>query len=165
MSCQEAVPLVLPRRTGVRPLTCRRIPHTQLDQQPDARVRARLARRIADFPGADKRASAVSVPGARALCLPASAAAGPREAFLIDREFAHLHPVPDSSLHLSLPPHVAEAAISAGWGEFHPLAGTDMAPPTIVMVYAPRDDAELEIVLGLVGRAFAFAADAERGEH
>jgi len=90
--------------------------------------------------------------------------AGPREAFLIDREFSHLHPVPDSSLHLSLPPHVAEVAISAEWAEFHPLAGTDTLPSTIVMVYAPRDDAELEIVLGLVAHAWAFAAGADRGE-
>jgi hypothetical protein len=139
-------------------MTCRRLPHSQVDQQPDALIRAHLARRISEFPGAEKRASGISVPGARALCLPSEVAAGPPEAFLIDREFAHLHPLPDSSLHLSLPEPMVEEAVEAGWAEFHPLAGRDGVPHTIVMVYAPRDEAELEVVLGLVRRSFQFAS-------
>jgi hypothetical protein len=38
-------------------------------------------------------------------------AVGPPEAFLIDREFAHLHPAPDYSLHAMLPLELAQAAI------------------------------------------------------
>ena len=149
--------LALPARAGARPVTSGRIPHSQLDQQPDARIRAQLARRISDFPGTEKRPSAISVPGARALCLPEGTTPGPPEAFLVDREFAHLHPLPDSSLHLSLPLPEAEEVVAAGWAEFHPLAGTDGLSPAIVMVYAPRDEAELEIVLALVARSLRFA--------
>ena len=43
--------------------------------------------------------SRISVPGARALALAPTEPTGPPEAFLIDREFAHLHPAPDHSLH------------------------------------------------------------------
>jgi hypothetical protein len=55
--------------------------------------------------------SVISVPGARALWLDYSLHAGPPEAFLIGREFAHLHPGADHSLHAMLPPDHAE-----GWG-------------------------------------------------
>jgi Luciferase len=157
VSRPEVLPLALPARAGPRPVTSQRIPHSQLDQQPNARIQAQLARRISGFPGAEERASGISVPGARALCLPPGIPAGPPEAFLIDREFAHLHPVPDSSLHLSLPVSVAGEAVAAGWAEFHPLAGSDVLPPTIVMVYSPHEEEGREIFLALFPRSYDFA--------
>jgi hypothetical protein len=33
---------------------------------------------------------------------------------MIGREFAHIHPVPDGSLHAALPPEVAEEAVEKG---------------------------------------------------
>jgi hypothetical protein len=158
----ELVARALPTRDGPRPRTSRALPHSQLDQQPDARIRAALARRIWGFPGVEKGASGISVPGACALCLPPEVAAGPPEAFLVDREFAHLHPHPDSSLHLSLPTPTAKEVVAAGWAEFHPLVGSGRLPPTVVMVYAPRDEYELEIVLGLVMRSYQFATARSR---
>jgi hypothetical protein len=148
----------LPARSGTRPRTTPTNPHTQLDQQaPDATVADELARRIFALPGVSERPSAISVPGARALWLDEAGGAGPREAFLIGREFAHLHPDPDRSLHLSLPPELAREAIEAGWAEEHPVARMGLIPPTIVMVYAPRDGEELEVVTGLVEASHAFA--------
>lgn len=97
----------------------------------------------------------ISVPGARALVL--DRPAGPREAFIIGGEFAHLHPAPDLSLHIALPAPLAEAAVEAGWGEVHPVALRGMIPPTVLMLYAPRDDEELEIVVGLVAAAWRAA--------
>jgi hypothetical protein len=32
-----------------------------------------------------------------------------------------------------------------------------MLPPTLVMVYGPRDDAELDVVAGFVERSYAYA--------
>ena len=76
---------------------------------------------------------------------------------MIGREFAHLHPPPDYSLHLTLPEPRAREAIEAGWAEFHPLVEEGRLSPTVVMVYAPRDAPELAVVSGLVRESYRFA--------
>jgi hypothetical protein len=151
----------LPTRVGDRPHTTPTNPHTQLDQQPiDTGWVEELARRIFALPGVVEEPSRISVPGARALVLAPDEAAGPPEAFLIGREFAHLHPAPDHSLHAMLPVQMATEAVAAGWAEPHPVALRGLIPPTAVMLYAPRDEAELDVVERLVGASHAFARGA-----
>jgi len=148
----------LPMRAGPRPRTTPTNPHTQLDQQPaDPQVIEELARRVFALPGVVEAPSRISVPGARALVLAPGEPAGPPQAFLIDREFAHLHPDPDRSLHAMLPIETAAEAVEAGWAEPHPVALRGLIPPTAVMLYAPRDAAELEVVERLVRASHAFA--------
>jgi Family of unknown function (DUF5519) len=147
----------LPVRPGPRPNTTPTNPHTQLDQQPaDSRIRDELARRLFALAGVEERPSAISVPGARALWLDA-AANGPPEAFLIGHEFAHLHPGADQSVHAMLPPALAEEAVEAGWAEVHPVARMGLIPSTAVMIYAPRDETELDVVERLVRASYDFA--------
>jgi Family of unknown function (DUF5519) len=143
----------LPLRSGPRPRTTATNPHTQLDQRPDAAVIARLAERLFALPGVIERPSMISVPGARALWL--EEGDGDPRAFMVGREFAHLHPLPDGSLHVSLPPDRAPEAIEAGWAEQHPLA--HVFHPGLVMLYAPRDDSEADVVVQLVAEAHRFA--------
>ena len=95
--------------------------------------------------------SEVSVPGARAFVLDEATARGPREAFMVGREFAHLHPPEDGSLHLTLPAPVAGAVYAAGWGEPHPMTGTPL-------IFGPRDEAELEVVWGLLRVSYEHAS-------
>lgn len=148
----------LPLRRGGRPRTTPTNPHTQLDQQPtDLRLVEELARRAFSLPGVIEEPSGISVPGARALVLEASEPAGPPEAFLIGREFAHLHPDPDHSLHAMLPTETVAEAVDAGWAEPHPVALRGLIPPTAVMLYAPRDEEELDVIEGLVRASHAFA--------
>jgi hypothetical protein len=148
----------LPTRAGDRPRTTPTNPHTQLDQQPtDLRWYDELARRIFSLRGVLEEPSRISVPGARALVLAPGEPAGPAEAFLIEREFAHLHPAPDHSLHAMLPLETAEEAIEAGWAEPHPVALRGLIPRTAVMIYAPRDEAELDVIERLVRASHAFA--------
>jgi hypothetical protein len=155
------MPSPLPIRAGDRPRTTPTNPHTQLDQQPaELRWIEELARRVFALPGVLEEPSRISVPGARALVLAADEATGPPEAFLIDREFAHLHPAPDHSLHAMLPRETAAAAVSAGWAEPHPFALRALIPPTAVMLYAPRDEAELDVIEQLVRASHAFARPA-----
>ncbi|HET7488461.1 MAG TPA: luciferase family protein [Acidimicrobiales bacterium] len=151
----------LPRRRGPRPTTHTGLPHSQLDQQPDdPALVGDLASHAFGLPAVSEGRSAVSVPGARALLLDASSRQGPPEAFFAGGEFAHLHPAPDHSLHLCLPVARAEEACAAGWAEHHPLVATGQVPPTVVMVYAPRDAEELDVVKGLVDAAHRFASTA-----
>jgi hypothetical protein len=119
-----------------------------------------LARRVFALPGVVEEASRISVPGARALVLAPEEAAGPPEAFLIDREFAHLHPAPDHSLHAMLPTETVTEAVAARWAEPHPVALRGLIPPTAVMLYAPRDEADLDVIESLVRASHAFARPA-----
>jgi hypothetical protein len=149
---------VLPKRRDPRPMTTPTNPHTQLEQNPRPVMVEDLARRVFTFPGVEERPSAISVPGARGLWLREEVPAGPREAFMIGREFAHIHPIPDGSLHAALPPEVAQEAISKGWAEQHPVARMSYIPQNVVMIYAPRDAEEVEVVAGLVVEAYRYAS-------
>jgi phospholipase/carboxylesterase len=119
-----------------------------------------LQERVFEFasslPGVATGPSGVSVPGARAFHLPQSSSTV-HEAFMVGREFAHIHPAHDGSLHMTLPPEIVDAVIANGWGEMHPLAGKYGAPPNVVMVYGPRDDEEVEVVEDLLRASHALA--------
>src|SRR4030088_1584053 len=137
----------LPPRAGARPRTTPTNPHTQLDQQPtDSRLIEELARRAFALPGVIEEPSGISVPGARALVLAPGEPAGPPEAFLIEREFAHIHPDPEHSLHAMLPTETGSEAIAAGGAEPLRVALRGLIPPTAVMLYAPRDEEDPHVI-------------------
>lgn len=151
----------LPTRPGPRPCTTDETPHTQLDQQPVTnRHLERVLRQARTWPGVSDEASGISVPGARALVLSEELAVGPPEAFVTGREFAHGHAGGDHSLHLALPLAVARAVEDAGWAEPHFLAAAGVLPRTLVMLYAPRDTAEVAMALAVVRASYDFARGA-----
>lgn len=149
-------------REGSRPRTTDELPHSQLDQQPaDGRhVDAILAQALT-WPAVVGRPSAISVEGARALALDDGVVGDPAEFSMVGREFCHVHAQGDFSLHANLPVALAKAAERAGWAEPHYLVHTGQAPPTVVLIYAPRDEAEREVVLGLVRASYEFALAAD----
>lgn len=140
--------LQLPR-VGPRPRTTPTNPHTQLDQIAPRDLQEAVFAHARSHDGVVVGESLVSVPGARAFHLPACAHSVVG-CFMIGREFAHLHPPADGSLHMTLPPDVVDAVIENGWAERHPLAGKHGLPDNIVMVYGPRDEGELRVVTALV---------------
>jgi hypothetical protein len=153
----------LPRRRGGRPATTSTLPHQQIDQQPvDPSLRDELVGRAFALDGVVEQPSGISVPGARALVFE-DGRRGSQSAFMVGSEFAHFHPSPDWSLHLTLPEDVATAAVDTGWAEFHPFVLSGQLPATHVMVYAPRDREELELVWTLVETSYRFAASATNG--
>src|SRR4051812_11977893 len=99
-------------RAGPKPETTTRNPHTQLTQNAPADLQERVYAFATALEGVVVGRSLVSVPGARAFHLP-----GGRGGFMVEHEFAHLHPASDGSLHMSLPPAVVEEAIAGGWAE------------------------------------------------
>lgn len=143
-------------RAGPRPSATPTNPHTQLTQNAPTDLQERVFALASSLPGVVVGPSAVSVPGARAFHLPASPAAV-REAFMVAREFAHLHPASDGSLHMVLAPDLVDEVIENGWAERHPLAGQHGLPANIVMVYGPRDEDELAVVEDLVRASHALA--------
>lgn len=152
---------IFPRRTGRRPTIEGPVPHRQVDQFGDADMWDELYRRCFALPDVTERGSLVVDGGAApAMCLEDGAPTGPQDAFIAEREFGHIHAKPDSSLHLQLPVDVGILAISGGWAELHSIVWLGVARPEAVMVYAPRDEKELEVVWNLVLESYRFA----RGE-
>ncbi|MGH9091406.1 MAG: luciferase family protein [Acidimicrobiales bacterium] len=146
-------------RAGARPRVSDDFPQSQLDQQPaDSRYVDAILAEALTWPAVVGRPSAISVEGARALTLDGSVAVGPAEAFMVGAEFCHVHAQGDFSLHTTLPVPLAEAAERAGWAEPHFLVHKGQAPPTVALLYAPRDERERELVLGLVRASYEFAA-------
>lgn len=72
-------------------------------------------------------------------------------------EPVHLHGVEDTSVHLVLPADRGAELVRLGWAEPHGYAdhGTEF------MVYGPRDESELEVVVAVIEESLEFA-DTER---
>lgn len=137
----------LPKREGPRPLTNKSMPHSQIGVRPVSAVNEALFRRCFSLPDVRNEPTVISVPGARALWLEENLPLAHPEVIARGREFAHIHP--DGSLHVALPPERAQEAIEAGWAEPHPIAAY-MGWEGMVMLYTPRDMAELDIIFQLV---------------
>ena len=153
---------VLPPRPGSRPEVSWAIPQQQLSDNAPLIMQESLFTRLAALPDVVSGPSQISVPGARGLSLPTGH--GPAEAFLVPevREFAHLHPDHDGSLHLALPPRLAADVVAKGWGTPHPWAGSRLTAG-FTLVFGPRDAAELEIVGSIVAASHAYAAGIPTG--
>ncbi|KAF2628601.1 hypothetical protein BU25DRAFT_409639 [Macroventuria anomochaeta] len=73
-------------------------------------------------------------------------------------EVAHVHPK-ENSLHVYVSPKDAKTIVSRGWGQRFPV--TWLAPPSWIMVYAPRNERELEVVKEIVRAAICHAVGME----
>jgi len=150
---------LLPGRIGPRPRLSAALPFRQLDQYPEAEWPQRLFELCVCLPGVRSRQSRLATVQSRALFVSDEGACGPPEAFIDGREFCHLHGLPEGSVHLTLPPSVIESVAALGWAARHPARSLGLFK-NLVLVYGPRDSAELEIVVSLVEHSCRFA----RGE-
>jgi hypothetical protein len=148
----------IPQRAGPRPRTTPHAPHSQIDQIPPRGQGAALSRRlieqVSDLAHVQLGGSYRAPPGTVGLHLDAAHACTAERAFLLGREFAHVHVEDDFSLHAILPEPLRSDAIAAGWAEPHPFAGEPTVSPDTVMIYAPRDDTELAVVVDLVRQSW-----------
>lgn len=142
-----------PHRAGTRPTTTPTNPHTQLDQIAPVDLQDRLRDHALSLPGTRRGSSRVSVPGAIAFYLdePMKPSRLPN---LFGGEWGHIHPHSDGSLHLNVPTELAEQLIQAGWAEYHSLVARGVIPPLVVMLYGPRDEAELAVCASIVEEAY-----------
>ncbi len=111
---------------------------------------------LRSFPGVIAGPSAMREGGSRAVLVPSvvNPVAGTSFARTgLPLEPAHLHGPADTSIHLVLPPARAAIAVAHGWARPCPLAvhGTEL------IVFGPRDEAELAIVTGLARESVAWA--------
>ena len=141
----------VPKRSGFRPLTNKKMPHSQIGMKPVPNVNAELFRRVFALPNVTNMPTVISVPGARALWLDESLPLA--QTVMAGREFAHIHP--DGSLHTSLSPERGGQAIEAGWAEPHPMAFY-MGNQGLVMLYTPRTMEELDVIFQLIVDSYNF---------
>ncbi len=147
------------QRAGTRPkVSPYPVPHRQLDQLPSDPVRVAL-RQLFDRAVAENALQveyALSHWEKRHPAIRRRATGGQGAPSF--GEIAHIHPS-DHSMHMILGPRDAIAAIAAGWGERHGLAGVALElPVNYVMVYAPRGEDDLAVIGQLLEAAIRYAS-------
>ncbi|KAJ7494633.1 hypothetical protein B0H11DRAFT_1716962 [Mycena galericulata] len=146
----EVIP---PERRGARPTTgwhC--VPHRQLDRFPTDEMAKRLVAIFEKHCAANTTLVKV-VPSPHEVLDPGiiihpDIPSPHKDADQDLREIAHIHPI-DHSLHVVLSPADCKTVVDLGWGQRHPLSGVNRfipAPNTYLLIYAPRDEEELDVV-------------------
>jgi hypothetical protein len=148
---------MLSARKGTRPVTTKSLPHAQVTQHGPDDIVDRLHAFCFALPGIENKPSGIAPLGSRALILEDSYAFNPR-AFMVGREFAHIHSHPDNgSMHLQLPAEDAVELIAKGWGEDHYLVSIGHLPKGLVLVFSPRNEEELVVLQTIVERSYQYA--------
>ena len=148
----------LPAREGPRPDASPFPPHIQLDAQPVAELVDALAELCFGLPDVEEQPTGTFLAESRALCVTADGPEPRPEALMTGREFGHIHP--NGDMHIVLPPERARQAVEAGWAAALPPDPPDQAerglppmesmPRGMVLVYTPRTEAEVAVIMGLV---------------
>ena len=145
----------LPTRSGPPPRIRGPVPHGQLDQVAPTILQEEIWQRMRSLSGVYVAPTHVPYPEARAIHLAPEFGTGPDDAFIkVSREFAHIHPLQDGSLHMTLPATVKKIVTEAGWGVPHPIQNTQL-------VFGPRDRDEIEVVWQVLLKSYTYA----RGRH
>jgi hypothetical protein len=151
-------------RPGSRPTTSDQGPHRQLDQKASPALWGELVARTFALQGVIEGHSQVSPADSRAAFLANQPDELSRETSLAPGkrlEPVHLHGVSDTSVHLVLPNIRGARLVELGWAEPHQFAdfGTEF------MVYGPRTEAEVAVVLSIIRESLAFARSARFDPH
>ncbi|EJT98679.1 hypothetical protein DACRYDRAFT_24272 [Dacryopinax primogenitus] len=167
----------IPVRRAPRPrLLHQGVPHRQVPQMLDHKLEQELKTIFKEFGISHSlRIGEIAIePNAVALFLPSTPPSNNGHVhpeFLVPithlanaHEFAHVHGG-ESSLHLFLAPLDAALAIERGWAVRFPLAGC-VGPwghaRGRVMVYAPRDEQEVKVIMRLVKAGYDYLTDAPK---
>jgi hypothetical protein len=144
----------LPKRVGPRPTVAGIAPQRQIDQIgcPKANTAFRQALIIAADDQPDRLRVGTSCFEKKGLALFALKPLNPT----CRGEICHVHFI-DRSLHLNLHPLDAKVVLESGWGQRHPLAKggwlSKFVPREFLMIYAPRNMEECEVVARIVEAA------------
>ena len=146
-------------RPGPRPAVSTEGPQRQLDQRATPELWGLLVASVFSLDGVVEGHSQVSPTSSRAVFIEGvEVARAPETSLFPDGrlEPVHLHGVADTSLHLVLPAARGARLTELGWAEPHQYEdfGTEF------MVYGPRDEAELAVVLAIVGESLDYARSA-----
>ena len=157
---KENIKLELKQRPGDAPSTTEHVPHEQLDQNSSRDIYNKFAAWLFSLEHVVEKPSGISLPGAREACVSASYENPNPKAFLVGKEFTHIHPLPlGGSQHLILPNEEANEVVDKGWGIVHPLNDqfTMGESHFLLLIFAPRDKEDLEIIKTITERSYLYA--------
>ncbi|KAL3474057.1 hypothetical protein BJX99DRAFT_186484 [Aspergillus californicus] len=162
----------LPRRDGERPtMGAFTVPQRQINQQPSQEMKEKFMAAYIAF--LDKNAHVLDhAPSILERFTEAGHVRGDvltPVAKQMRREIFHVHGTSDHSIHVVLTPRDCKRVIEAGWGQRFPLAGSTflrnlsfgrlgVLPEEYVLVYAPRTEEEIQIVIGILAAGVKYVA-------
>ncbi|KAF8865438.1 hypothetical protein BDZ45DRAFT_411788 [Acephala macrosclerotiorum] len=152
----------LPERSGPRPKIAGIAPQRQIDQPGDLEMYLKLRKALENLAvqHPDSFRTATSCFEKKGLALFAQSPINET----CRGEICHVHHS-DRSMHMNLHPDDAKIVLQKGWGERHPLARggwmKQYVPREFLMIYAPRDRSELEVVCRII-EAAGFWVSGER---
>ncbi|UWR24524.1 luciferase family protein [Sulfitobacter sp. S190] len=145
---------LLPARIGPRPRTAPEPTHRQINQRPMLFFNDLILNTVSKYRhvllGPVRRAPNGTV----GFFLASSVGMTNPDMVLANDEFSHLHPRPDGSLHLALPVEARRIVMEKRWGEPHPDTGLNPSGDREMLLYCPRNRAELAVVLALLRLAY-----------
>ncbi|OJJ33510.1 hypothetical protein ASPWEDRAFT_43558 [Aspergillus wentii DTO 134E9] len=150
----------LPMRKGGHPaLKPRALPQRQEPEYIPSIVKEKLFNLINDHASKDPDTFNIALSRteggtADAIYLNPDLLASNSDAKGLGGEIAHVHPS-ECSLHLLLSAEDARTVLEANWGKRFPIYW--ITPPGWIMLYAPRNEEELELVSRVVDAAVQFA--------
>ena len=166
MICDMAANLTptqdLPARKGPRPKTMPGPLHIQCNEHGDRKYLEQLVDKVRKWPHIESAQSMVGRPSSIFLRLKETATTGEPEAFVTDREFARIL-LAAPTIYLELPLVCAHWAVVRRWSEPHYLASCGLMPAGTVVVYTPRDEAELEVCSFFFEESYRFVSKSVNG--
>ena len=144
----------LPKRQSPRPIVRGIAPHRQMNQRSSPQIFSVLSAKIKGLASIPKNQLGI---GTSCFEKHSTGLFSLSPAFpTCGGEVCHAH-ASDGSMHMTLHPSDAATVLACGWGERHPLARggwlSRFVPLNFIMVYAPRDAAEIDIVMKIVSAA------------
>ena len=144
-------------RRGEAPEIGETIPQLQFSDLSPEDIRTKLWDwAFTNFDDVTEEDTRISVPSTRAMWLDPKVAAAHDDAFMPppgSREFCHMHL--DGSIHAVVANDVEDEIIRKNWGKRHPLYHSHGVKE--VIVYAPRDDVELDVLKAIVKKSYEYA--------
>lgn len=147
----------LPIREGDPPKIGQEPPQLQFSDFGPDEIRLKLKEwSFSTFPNVREHDTLISVPTSRALWLDEKVSAAHDDAFMPpsnNREFCHLHK--DGSFHTVVDVSVEDEILAKRWGARHMYYDRGVKE---VLVYAPRDDAELIVAKKIITESYKYAS-------
>ena len=134
----------IPKRKGNRPNTICGPLHIQCDDSGDAKYLRRLVSEVLSWPDVKSTPPIVRSPDLVSIHLKQGEGAIGLSAAASMRGFAKVY-LEAVTIHLILPLVTAHWAILRGWAEPHYLASRGLMPAGTVLLYAPKDESEVDV--------------------
>jgi len=150
-------PFELPFREGTDPEIGQEPPQLQFSDLGPEEIRLKLREwAFSTFPKVREHDTMISVPSSRAMWLDEAVPAAHSDSFMPpsgSREFCHLHQ--DGSLHAVVDLPIEDEILDKGWGVRHMYYDRGVKE---VLVYAPRNDAELIVAKRIITESLRYAS-------